>query len=318
MNLDILREYSMLADLLNYGEAANELHISKSALSKHVASLEESVGTELFCRDGSFDLTPAGIAFLNETTSILSHYEHALQKCRAIGKKYPRSLRIEAVSFLYDTAIGVMQRSLRNAADANILQFTQLTDTPSQEMLVSHILSGKCDFALYYDLHSEVELASQIGNDDVCIRKLSEDEIVVVSSPSNEIMANDVVSLSDLTNRQITIYMGKKNTIRRIIVTELFNMHGMVPNFELRPISAFSDSFTPRPDSNDVLLVGKSVLQDPLLDGAFYRPLVTPISCSQKAYGIYRKSNEYPLLQLFLESLEETLGEEPPTRQNAS
>ena len=131
MNLDILREYSMLADLLNYGEAANELHISKSALSKHVASLEESVGTELFCRDGSFDLTPAGIAFLNETTSILSHYEHALQKCRAIGKKYPRSLRIEAVSFLYDTAIGVMQRSLRNAADANILQFTQLTDTPS-------------------------------------------------------------------------------------------------------------------------------------------------------------------------------------------
>ena len=139
MNLDILREYSMLADLLNYGEAANELHISKSALSKHVASLEESVGTELFCRDGSFDLTPAGIAFLNETTSILSHYEHALQKCRAIGKKYPRSLRIEAVSFLYDTAIGVMQRSLRNAADANILQFTQLTDTPSQEMLVSHI-----------------------------------------------------------------------------------------------------------------------------------------------------------------------------------
>lgn len=210
MNLDILREYSMLADLLNYGEAANELHISKSALSKHVASLEESVGTELFCRDGSFDLTPAGIAFLNETTSILSHYEHALQKCRAIGKKYPRSLRIEAVSFLYDTAIGVMQRSLRNAADANILQFTQLTDTPSQEMLVSHILSGKCDFALYYDLHSEVELASQIGNDDVCIRKLSEDEIVVVSSPSNEIMANDVVSLSDLTNRQITIYMGRR------------------------------------------------------------------------------------------------------------
>jgi LysR family transcriptional activator of glutamate synthase operon len=47
-----LREFAFLAQVGNFGEVAEKFFISQSALSKHIKSLEEELGTPLFNRTG--------------------------------------------------------------------------------------------------------------------------------------------------------------------------------------------------------------------------------------------------------------------------
>ena len=73
MNLKSLQHFLSLADTLHFGRAADECHISISALSRNIRQLEEEVGALLFRRDNrKVELTREGQRFLpyaRETSS---------------------------------------------------------------------------------------------------------------------------------------------------------------------------------------------------------------------------------------------------------
>ena len=50
MDTSYIKEFVMLAECLNFGEAAERLFISQSSLSKHIQALERELGTGLFVR----------------------------------------------------------------------------------------------------------------------------------------------------------------------------------------------------------------------------------------------------------------------------
>ena len=50
MNIDFYREFIVLGRCLNFTEAAEKLHITQPALSKHLAALEQ-FGAELLIRN---------------------------------------------------------------------------------------------------------------------------------------------------------------------------------------------------------------------------------------------------------------------------
>jgi DNA-binding transcriptional LysR family regulator len=50
MNTDIFLEFSVLAEIESYNEAADQLLISESALSRHIQGLEDELGVRLFDR----------------------------------------------------------------------------------------------------------------------------------------------------------------------------------------------------------------------------------------------------------------------------
>ena len=65
MDISYIREFVMLADCLNFSEAAERLFISQSSLSKHIRSLEREMGTALFDRTTrSIRLSAAGEVYL--------------------------------------------------------------------------------------------------------------------------------------------------------------------------------------------------------------------------------------------------------------
>ena len=65
MDISYIREFVMLADCLNFSEAAERLFISQSSLSKHIRSLERELGTALFDRTTrSIRLSAAGEVYL--------------------------------------------------------------------------------------------------------------------------------------------------------------------------------------------------------------------------------------------------------------
>ena len=61
MKFSIMREFVRLAAIRNYSKTAEELYMAQSALSRHMASLEEELNVKLIDRTrNSFELTPMG------------------------------------------------------------------------------------------------------------------------------------------------------------------------------------------------------------------------------------------------------------------
>lgn len=70
--LNVLRGFEAAARLGSFHQAAQELHLTQSAISQQIRSLEELLGQPLFHRQGrSVALTDAGQDLLETTQSVL-------------------------------------------------------------------------------------------------------------------------------------------------------------------------------------------------------------------------------------------------------
>lgn len=86
MDTEYVREFVMLAECLNFSEAAERLFISQSSLSKHIQALERSLGTTLFVRTTrTIRLSGAGIVYLpfaRRMTGLCAEAELAMDEYR--------------------------------------------------------------------------------------------------------------------------------------------------------------------------------------------------------------------------------------------
>ena len=78
MTTELLQEFYILATLLNFSRAAENLFISQSVLSRHMKSLESELSVRLFVRDSHHvSLTEEGRLLLRETGPLLRKAERA-------------------------------------------------------------------------------------------------------------------------------------------------------------------------------------------------------------------------------------------------
>ena len=81
--LNALRVFEAVASRLNFGEAAEALHVTPAAVSQQIKSLEDYLQTPLFRRDGRrVQLTPEGAQLLPGIRHGLDQLEAALQRLR--------------------------------------------------------------------------------------------------------------------------------------------------------------------------------------------------------------------------------------------
>lgn len=78
MELRQLRYFVAVAELEHISEAAENLHVAQSAISRQIANLEEELGTKLFERVGrNVKLTPIGKIFLEHSIAALQAIDFA-------------------------------------------------------------------------------------------------------------------------------------------------------------------------------------------------------------------------------------------------
>ena len=90
MELRQLKYFVTIAEELHFGNAANKLFVSQSALSQQIQLLENEIGIELFIRikrkqQRKVELTEAGTAFLLDAKKILQLSQKAVENARRIG-----------------------------------------------------------------------------------------------------------------------------------------------------------------------------------------------------------------------------------------
>lgn len=88
--LEALRGFEAAARLLNFTHAAKELHLTQSAVSREIRSLEERLGTLLFERSkGQLRLTHAGLGLQRDVTEALATMRRGIE--RITGTTHRRS-----------------------------------------------------------------------------------------------------------------------------------------------------------------------------------------------------------------------------------
>ena len=131
MELRQLAWFVRLAETLHFGRAAQELHVTPSALSQQVRKLEREVGTALLERTSrSARLTAAGTAFVHEAVVTLAHADRALAAARA----HAEGLKGELI-------LGMLQEG---AAELNVPMLQQLrTACPDLRITVRAVEHGE-------------------------------------------------------------------------------------------------------------------------------------------------------------------------------
>ena len=86
MEINHLIEYIYLAETLSFKRTADYFYVSRSVISRHLATLEETLGVKLFDRGNhSVQLTEAGKVFHREAQNVLRAYANAVDRTREVG-----------------------------------------------------------------------------------------------------------------------------------------------------------------------------------------------------------------------------------------
>jgi DNA-binding transcriptional LysR family regulator len=104
MDIKLLEDFVCLASLESFTAASRERHVTQSALSRRVKSLEEWLGTELINRDSNnFNLTPQGRIFVPEAEIILRRLYNAREAARVLGTNGDFEIAVAAQNSIAQT-----------------------------------------------------------------------------------------------------------------------------------------------------------------------------------------------------------------------
>lgn len=111
MNINHLIEFIYLAETLSFRKTADYFYVSRSVISRHLASLEETLGVKLLDRGNqSAQLTEAGKVFYREAQTVLRTYANAIDNTRKAGHSNGSLVRI---GYLKNAARPVIVRFMR-------------------------------------------------------------------------------------------------------------------------------------------------------------------------------------------------------------
>lgn len=94
-SLNALRVFAVAANTNSFKHAAQQLGLSQSAVTRHIQTLEEQLGTQLFHRDNRVHaLTPAGERLGEQLLALFQQLEQSVERARVSGDEALTTLRI--------------------------------------------------------------------------------------------------------------------------------------------------------------------------------------------------------------------------------
>jgi monoterpene epsilon-lactone hydrolase len=133
-----LRAFVAVAEELNFGRAADRLHISQSALSRQVRALEQLLGLDLLRRTKHrVELTLAGEALLDRARQLLEDVDGAVSATLSVGGELAARLTQLWAPMLEIATKDVDLEERRQAYERFHAQFS-----PPDEVAIMHVNAG--------------------------------------------------------------------------------------------------------------------------------------------------------------------------------
>jgi LysR family transcriptional regulator, benzoate and cis,cis-muconate-responsive activator of ben and cat genes len=143
MTIPQLKNFLVLAEVLNFRKASEDTYIAQPALSRQIRMLEEEVGAELFDRTKKqIKLTPSGEYFAKEVVKILNQLNQSIQKAESIHKGTAGEMRIGHASSAMHTILPAL---LHHFATVLPEMKTSLVEG-SNQFIFDQLLNNEVDF----------------------------------------------------------------------------------------------------------------------------------------------------------------------------
>ena len=194
MDTNYIKEFVMLAECLNFSEAAERLFISQSSLSKHIQALERDLGTKLFVRTTrSIRLSGVGELFLpyaRRITDICSESQIAVDDYKSLSST--------------SLTIAVMQNPQYYDCAKYITGFRQAYPDLSFSMV-------EADEFVLYDMFRKKQVnifptySSFIGPESFTFMPMVESSIVAIFRKDHPFADSKQVSLKQLSGERLLL-----------------------------------------------------------------------------------------------------------------
>lgn len=197
MDIGYICEFVILAETCNYMEAADQLFISQSSLSRHIKTLEEELGVSLFNRNTrKVTLSSFGALFLpyaQRIAAIRYAYESALSS--ALNAEHG-NVRIGTIPVMAQYRITDLITRFRKENP----NFTIDVIEGDSLALVKQLRSGQCDLAFLREGDSADDEFNKIhyGTDTLC----------AIMSRNHPLARKDFIYIEDLRNEPLML-LGK-------------------------------------------------------------------------------------------------------------
>lgn len=195
MDILLLKEFIVLSEFGNFQAASEELHISQSALSKHIKKLEEELSVPLFDRTNyGIVLNEYGIAFQNYAIEICRLADESINTLHCLHTRNDKKFCIGFMELhshygLIETI--ALFRKLNPDIEVSMLE-------AGGEQLRTMLDSHRCDFILSADFR----------DDEKKYRKsfYSSDEMIVVLPEKHPLADREVLYIEDLKNETFIVH----------------------------------------------------------------------------------------------------------------
>ena len=293
MELRHLRYFVAVAEAGSLTVAAEQkLHTSQPSLSRQIRNLEEKVGAQLLTRRAcGIDLTPAGLAFLDQARPILSQVDAAAEAARRVAHPAKPCF---TMGFLTGHELTWMPEAMRILRD-ELPNIDVMISSQYSPQLADGLAKGKIDAAF---------LRREKGVPGLAFRLLVKEPLMVILPTDHHLAALKAVSPRDLAGETFVI-VSDTAPVLRAVINNFLKRSGI--------------SITPAHQADHVTM-GLSLIvstrgvgllpayaQNFLPASVTSRPLKGYTPTVDLVLG-YKKSNQSPNLKLLLSRLDELVA----------
>lgn len=209
INLHPLRVFLVAARLLNFSRAAEELHISQSAVSTHVKTLEMQVGVPLFDKRGRHvELTDAGTMLRDYGQRIFSLVDETSQAMNRVkGGKWGK-LRVAADTtagvYIVPAFLGLFRQQFPDVAIS--------LDVVNRSQVVEGLRLRQADIAVMGQVPDPPEQWDA--------KPFLDNELVVIGCPQHPWATRQQVSLRELSDTPLLVRepgSGTRKALERLL-----------------------------------------------------------------------------------------------------
>ncbi len=193
MQIDHMREFLSLAETLSFAETSRRLFVTQSALSRHISSIEDELGTKMFIREPKVALTVQGEIFANRVRNSIREFDMGVKEVDDSVKGVRRSLHI---GYLYDA----MRDKLPLISE--VLRKKARVDVRFSAMEFGSLMAG-----LYHE-YIDVALTLDIGissRDELEVVKIGSDKYFAAVPCGHRFAKRDSITIKELTKEPFIV-----------------------------------------------------------------------------------------------------------------
>ncbi|ABV36605.1 HTH-type transcriptional regulator XapR [Shewanella sediminis HAW-EB3] len=295
ITLKMLRYFYAVSQCMHFGQAAEQLNISKSPLSAQIKELESVLDVILFERTTRHvQLTEVGLLLQQECALLFELFRDSINKVTQAGRELDNTINIGLMSSIFWAGFGAALREFKKSYPEYTFNFIELAPQKQKQALIEHRIDiGLARFADTQNIHP------------LSAKLLYAEPMCVLVSDEHPLKRKQSLSLDELINEEF-VFIDRTNSASTDMIIEVLLESGFYPKVTqevIEPTTLMAVVAT----STMVSIVPQSYRQHQWQNVCFI-PLKETISAD--IYAIYHSGSARESVNAFLTAIPGLLSQQ--------